>query len=99
MSNTNRRTLLTAGFAAVAASGHPQQPASTAARLKSPAEPNKGVRQDLDLVKAFVGAGHGNKNIDLAREMLASDPKLVFASWDWGGGDWETALGGAAHTG
>jgi hypothetical protein len=21
------------------------------------------------------------------------------ACWDWGGGDWETALGGAAHTG
>jgi ankyrin repeat protein len=31
--------------------------------------------------------------------MLAQDPKLVVAAWDWGGGDWETALGGAAHAG
>ena len=29
---------------------------------------------------------------------LAYDPKLVFATWDWGNGDWETALGGASHT-
>jgi hypothetical protein len=31
--------------------------------------------------------------------MLAEQPRLLNAAWDWGGGDWETALGGAAHTG
>jgi ankyrin repeat protein len=31
--------------------------------------------------------------------MIAEEPTLVFASLDWGGGDWETALGGASHTG
>jgi ankyrin repeat protein len=31
--------------------------------------------------------------------MLVRDPKLVYASWDWGGGDWETGLGGASHVG
>lgn len=48
-------------------------------------------------VREFVIAGHG----DLAKtkEMLAGTPALLNASWDWGGGDWETALGGAAHTG
>src|SRR5262245_35911338 len=29
----------------------------------------------------------------------AQEPALVNASWDWGGGDWETALGAAAHMG
>ena len=32
-------------------------------------------------------------------ELLAQEPGLVNASWDWGGGDFETALGSAAHMG
>lgn len=48
-------------------------------------------------MQAFVRAGHGN--LAKVKEMLAQDPKLVFATWDWGGGDWETALGGASHLG
>jgi hypothetical protein len=31
--------------------------------------------------------------------MLESEPRLLRATWDWGGGDFETALGGAAHMG
>jgi len=31
--------------------------------------------------------------------MLAESPSLVNGCWDWGGGDFETALGGAAHMG
>jgi hypothetical protein len=56
-------------------------------------------RQDDDLVKAFVVAGHADPSIPKVKEMLARDPKLATAAWDWGGGDWETALGGAAHVG
>jgi hypothetical protein len=52
---------------------------------------------DLKLVSAFVGAGHNN--LPRVKELLAHEPNLIFASWDWGGGDWETALGGASHTG
>jgi ankyrin repeat protein len=52
---------------------------------------------DPKLVAAFVGAGHNN--LPRVKEMLAQEPSLVFAAWDWGGGDWETALGGASHTG
>jgi hypothetical protein len=33
------------------------------------------------------------------RELLAQEPALVNASWDWGGGAWETGLGAAAHMG
>ena len=31
--------------------------------------------------------------------MLAAEPALVNATWDWGGGDFETALGAASHMG
>ena len=33
------------------------------------------------------------------RNLLAQQPRLVNAAWDWGGGDWETGLGAAAHMG
>jgi hypothetical protein len=44
-------------------------------------------------VKAFIQAGY---DIPKVKEFLAHDPKLIYTSWDWGGGDWETALA-AAH--
>lgn len=50
-----------------------------------------------DLVKRFVVAAHGN--LDLTRQLLDDEPKLIKATWDWGGGDFETALGGASHMG
>jgi hypothetical protein len=53
--------------------------------------------QPRSLAREFVGAAHGN--IDKVRAMLAATPGLVHASWDWGFGDWETALGAASHTG
>ena len=59
--------------------------------------PDRGPRLDDDLVRDFVGAGHGN--LDKVKEMLAQQPALLNATWDWGGGDWETALGGASHMG
>jgi len=31
--------------------------------------------------------------------MLAEYPLLLNSSWDWGGGDFETALGAAGHMG
>ena len=49
------------------------------------------------LVQEFVVAAHGD--IDRTRELLEANPALVNATWDWGGGDWETALGGASHMG
>ena len=30
---------------------------------------------------------------------MFAQPALINATWDWGGGDWETALGGASHMG
>ena len=52
---------------------------------------------DPENVKAIVANAHGD--LDAVRELLAEEPALVNAGWDWGGGDWETPLGAAAHTG
>src|SRR4026208_1677743 len=49
------------------------------------------------LVQEFVGNAHGDLN--LVKELLAQEPGLINATWDWGGGDFETALGGASHMG
>jgi hypothetical protein len=52
---------------------------------------------DPEKVRAFVANAHGD--IDAVRELLEEEPQLVNAAWDWGGGDWETGLGAAAHMG
>ncbi len=48
-------------------------------------------------VKEFVVAGHSN--LDKVKSMLGEFPTLLYATWDWGGGDFETALEGAGHVG
>ena len=52
---------------------------------------------DSAKVQAFVANAHGD--LDGVHSLLAEEPRLVNAAWDWGGGDWETALGAAAHMG
>jgi len=59
--------------------------------------PDRGPRLDADLVRQFVIAGHGN--LPKVKEMLSAEPMLINAMWDWGAGDWETAIGGASHMG
>lgn len=79
----------------------PPKADAAAARTRPPIDPknipNKGPRLDPDLVFEFVYFAHSN--LDVVRDMLTEQPKLVTAAWDWGGGDWETALGAAAHMG
>jgi len=45
----------------------------------------------------FVAKSHGDLN--RVTELLTQEPALVNATWDWGGGDFETALGAASHMG
>jgi hypothetical protein len=52
---------------------------------------------DAKLVQEFVGNAHGDLN--RVRALLAQEPGLINATWDWGGGDFETALGAASHMG
>lgn len=50
-----------------------------------------------ELVHEFVGNAHGD--LQRVQQLLAQEPMLVNAAWDWGGGDWETGLGAASHMG
>ncbi|MEQ9101213.1 MAG: hypothetical protein RIF36_05335 [Imperialibacter sp.] len=52
---------------------------------------------DSALVKDFVSKGH--TDLDGTKQMLAEIPTILNATWDWGNGDYETALGGASHMG
>ena len=52
---------------------------------------------EIVLVQDFVGKAHAD--LDGVKELLLREPALINSSWDWGGGDWETALGAAAHMG
>jgi hypothetical protein len=52
---------------------------------------------DAELVERTVSTAHGD--LDAVRSLLDQEPALVNAAWDWGGGDWETPLGAAAHMG
>ena len=55
------------------------------------------VPYKIDLVKEFVIAGHGN--LTKVQTMLTEFPNLIFSTYDWGNGDFETALEGAGHVG
>jgi hypothetical protein len=53
--------------------------------------------QPSELVHEMVTVAH----FDLKRvqELVGARPSLARAAWDWGFGDWETALGAASHMG
>jgi hypothetical protein len=48
-------------------------------------------------VKEFVSAGHNN--LEKVKQLLTEFPTLIYASYDLGSGDFETALEGAGHVG
>lgn len=50
-----------------------------------------------ETVRDFVANAHGD--LDYVRNALTEQPALVNATWDWGGGDFESALGAAGHMG
>jgi hypothetical protein len=52
---------------------------------------------NTELVHEFVQVAHAN--FERVVELLAQAPALANAVWDWGGGDFESALGAAAHMG
>jgi hypothetical protein len=69
-----------------------------------PAPPAAGATPDdffpslhPSLMKDVVGLSHSN--LARVKEMVQQHPALAKASWDWGYGDHETALGAASHVG
>jgi hypothetical protein len=53
--------------------------------------------QDPALVKEMVTVAHGN--VARVKELVGRQQTLAKASYDWGFGDWENALGAASHVG
>jgi hypothetical protein len=49
------------------------------------------------LVADFVVFAHSD--LDMTKKLVEKEPLLVNAMMDWGAGDWESGLGGAAHMG
>jgi hypothetical protein len=62
-----------------------------------PPIPDEFPTQTPALAREMVGVSHGN--LARVRELLALHPTLANAAWDWGFGDWESALGAASHMG
>lgn len=54
-------------------------------------------QQSPAMVREMVSVSHGN--IKRVRELVEAHPSLAKAVWDWGFGDWESALGAASHVG
>ena len=50
-----------------------------------------------ELVQEMVVVAHGN--VARVKELVGRHATLAKATWDWGFGDWETALGAASHVG
>ncbi|HCX20651.1 MAG: hypothetical protein CMB80_11485 [Flammeovirgaceae bacterium] len=50
-----------------------------------------------DVVRQFVGASHSD--LDKVKELISEFPNLIYSSWDWGGGDFETGIGAGGHVG
>jgi hypothetical protein len=106
---TNRRSFLIGSAAAAGLVLYPEtllfgqaaSPAGAATAAQSPslAAATKPRPDPLkpELVKEFVVAAHGD--LEKTKAMLAETPSLLNATWDWGGGDFEMAIGGAGHMG
>lgn len=92
MNLRNRRQFLASSLALSATVAIP-----AIAQDKISAPPKRPPVLPLDLVKSFVVAAH--KSLEETQSLLDEQPGLINAAWDWGGGDFETALGGAAHMG
>lgn len=78
-------------------------PTSQSSQNTSSAEPAKPTLSDSfptqspALVREMVTVSH----FDLKRvqQLVNAQPSLARAAWDWGFGDWESALGAASHMG
>ena len=96
----NRRTFLhLSGGSAAVALLTPQLLAQTAPSAPAAAKqpPPHPPALSAEKVQAVVAQAH--RSLDEVRQLVEAMPLLVNACWDWGGGDFETPLEAAAHTG
>lgn len=99
MSRSTRRSFVhSTGLAALGLSMTvPVRASQTSAGAATGAAPDWLPMQDPAMVKEMVTVAHNDAK--RVRELIEQHPSLANASVDWGFGDWEDALGAAAHTG
>lgn len=107
MSDTyTRRALLAVGAGALAThvtSASPfQDSPKEAAFSRDYPEPDfkpswKKPQLNRTMLQDFVIYAHSD--IEMTQKLLDREPMLINGYIDWGGGDWESALGGASHMG
>ena len=78
-----------------------QQPPAAAVWPAPPSTPawrdESFPTQHPHLAREIVGVAH--RDLMRVKELVTRHPALAKAAWDWGYGDWETALGSASHVG
>lgn len=70
---------------------------SLAPKLSFGETQNKSKPLKNEIIKEFVIAGHFN--LEKVQSMLHDYPNLIHSRFDWGKGDFEEAIEGAAHKG
>ena len=85
-----RRDFFTTTASGVMLLQTPQPPTQQAVPARAPA-------LAPTLVNEFVRKAHAD--LPGTRALLTEHPALLNATWDWGGGDFETGIGGAGHMG
>jgi hypothetical protein len=99
MSILDRRNFLLAGACALPVlacdltaqtSALPQTTAASALPATFPMQPT-------EMVHEMVTVSHFS--LERVKKLVDGRPSLANAAWDWGFGDWETALGAASHMG
>lgn len=98
----SRRTILLSSWPllvapAAAAGAALQQGGATPTSSSAGAISESFPTQDQDLVKEMVTVAHGQ--VARVKELVGRHQTLAKAAYDWGYGDWESALGAASHVG
>lgn len=101
--------LLSGGLTAVAgAQQNPATPPQPTSVIQPPEEPRdypaptfkptlRRPRLGPTLAQDFVIFAHSD--LDMVKLVMEKHPAVLNATIDWGGGDWESGLGGASHMG
>ena len=101
MASCSRRTLLEVGLAALPLQAltftHPAVAFAADNSSVLPSIHDLFPTQPPELVREMVLVSHFD--LKRVRELVGVRPTLAKAAWDWGFGDWETALGAASHMG
>jgi hypothetical protein len=96
----SRRHLLAAGSTLLLARpSFSVEPAGAAPAAPAAPSPVHDIfpAEPPELVRETVGVSHFN--LARVRELVEARPALARATWDWGFGDFESALGAASHVG